>query len=131
MTKISTPMADLSILNGNLIYILFTHDGEIDEPHGVEILSATVQLADSKPHTVLYDFNKKNILLRNIAKQFAAVRNEHESHIYGRAFLTYTLQNEIEAKHFINYNKPLCETRIFKEKQLAMDWLNEMILKEK
>lgn len=131
MDPIVTPMADLMIMPGNIICVKFTHDGEIDEPHGVEILSATVQLADSKAHTVLYDFNKKNILMRNIAKQFAAVRNEHESHLYGRAFLIYNLQNEIEARHFINYNKPLVETRIFKEKKAAAAWLNEMIKKEK
>jgi hypothetical protein len=129
LTHISTPIAEVTVSSHGLITVLFTQDGEVDETYGTDILSAIVHLANKKEHVVLYDFNSKDILIRNIARQFVAVRNEHESHILGRAFLCYSLQNQLEAKHFIHYNKPLAETRIFNTLTKAAAWLEKKMQK--
>jgi hypothetical protein len=127
-TKIITvSIADVFLLEEKIIGIRFTKDGELDELVAIDILRAVLVLAEGKPHAIYYDFNKYNILLSNIAKKLASVRNDLDSNLIARAFLSRTLMNQIEANHFIQYSKPLAETRVFQEEEEALSWLRARI----
>jgi hypothetical protein len=120
---LTTSIATLHVEERGLIVIIFTKDAELDERCAIEILSAIHQLSEGNAHALLYDFNGNWIRLSNIAKKLASARNSTESKLNARAFLTSSLQHEMEAGHFIHYSKPVCETRIFKEKKEAIAWL--------
>jgi hypothetical protein len=125
---ICTRIADIRLEAEGLVLITFTQDAELDEACAIEILSAILTLTLGKPHCLLYDFNQKSVLLSNIAKRLASRRGPDESKLMGRAFLTYTLQNDLEAGHFIHHAKPVCETQIFRTHSAAVDWLKTRLL---
>jgi hypothetical protein len=127
MKPISTSIADVTILEEGIILIQFTKDAELDEPCAIEILHAILNLTAGKPHTLLYDLNTKSVLFSNIAKKLASLRNQKESKLMARAFLTSTLQNDMEAGHFIHYSKPESETRIFHIREEALAWLRKCL----
>jgi hypothetical protein len=130
MKSVSTSLATLRLEEDRIIRILFVQDGDLNEAAAIEILGGIIKLSEGKPQALLYDFNQRSVLLSNIAKRLASARNEQDSNLLARAFLTYNLQNNIEATHFIQYNKPLCETRIFQKEELALAWLRQKTKKK-
>ncbi|MFI5149111.1 MAG: hypothetical protein ACHQRM_05210 [Bacteroidia bacterium] len=120
---IAVSLANVYLIEEKIIAIVFTRDGELDETCAIDILKAILELAEGGPHALYYDFNNHNILLTNIAKKLASVRNELDSNLIARAFRSRNLMNQIEANHFIQYSKPLAETRVFQGEAEALQWL--------
>lgn len=127
MKPILTGLASVSLEEDKILRILFVRNGDLTEAEAIGILGAVLRLSKGNPHALLYDFNRKSILLSNIAKKLASVRNEHDSNMLARAFVTYNLQNNMEATHFINHSKPLCETKVFHSNEEALAWLRSKI----
>jgi hypothetical protein len=127
--KIHTTLADLVMKEAGIILITFIKDGELNETCAIEILSGILELSGGKPHCLLYDFNNKSVLLSNIAKKMASGRGPEESKLLARAFLTSSLQNDLEAGHFIHHSKPASETRIFRSSPEALNWLRTWLNK--
>ncbi|HXC04000.1 MAG TPA: hypothetical protein VNZ86_04560 [Bacteroidia bacterium] len=124
---IPVSIANVFLWEEQLIGIRFTRDGELDEKAAIDILKAVLDLSAGKPHAIYYDFNNYNILLSNIAKKLASVRNDLDSNLIARAFLSRNLMNQIEANHFIQHSKPLAETRVFQSEKEALKWLRAKI----
>jgi len=124
---IPVSIADVFLLEDKIVGVRFTKDGELNEAVAIDILKAVLDLAEGKPHAIYYDFNKYNVLLSNIAKKLASVRNDLDSNLIARAFLSRNLMNQIEANHFIQYSKPLAETKVFQTEDEALTWLRSKI----
>ncbi len=114
-------------INEHVIEISFIKDGEIDEKMALDILSKIVELSGGGPHALLYNFNKKNVILSEIAKKLSGVRNYKNVNLISRAMVSQNMVSNIESSHYIQNTKPQAETRLFKDREEALIWLNEKV----
>ncbi len=118
---------ELSICEPGIVYIFFKTDTDIDEAVGIEILSNIISLTKGEPHALVYDMNKKNIIIREITRKISGVRDARTSNLICRAFIAGSLQNRLESKHYIQNGKPSAETKYFTEKNEALEWIRAKI----
>ena len=114
-------------INEHIIEIFFVRDAEIDEKMSIEILNEIILLSGGGPHALLYNFNKKNVLLSDIARKLSGVRNYNNVNLISRAMVTQNMVSGIESSHYINHDKPEAETKLFNTKEKAMVWLNQKV----
>ncbi|HXB40974.1 MAG TPA: hypothetical protein VNZ49_10560 [Bacteroidia bacterium] len=112
-------------INEHIIEFCFNTDVEISEKISIEILNAIHVLSEEKPYALLYDFNKCNILISEIARKFSSVRNYNNSNIIARAIVTQSLSSSLETSHYIKNSNIAAETNMFETKEKAISWLNE------
>jgi hypothetical protein len=111
-------------ISEHVIEIFFIRDSEIDEKMALDILSKIVELSAGGPHALLYDFNKKNVLLSDIAKKLSGVRNYNNVNLISRAMVTQSMVSNIESSHYVQNTKPEAETKVFDDREKALTWLN-------
>jgi len=111
-------------ISEHVIEIFFIRDSEIDEKMALDILSKIVELSAGGPHALLYDFNKKNVLLSDIAKKLSGVRNYNNVNLISRAMVTQSIVSNIESSHYVQNTKPEAETKVFDDREKALTWLN-------
>ena len=114
-------------INEHVIEIFFIRDTEIDEKMSVEILNKIIILSEGGPHALLYNFNKKNVLLSDIARKLSGVRNYNNVNLISRAMVTQSMASSIESSHYINHDKPEAETKLFDSTEKALAWLNQKV----
>ena len=114
----------ISKINEHVIEIFFLQDAEIDEKVALEILTQIVSLSAGGPHALLYNFNKKNVLLSEIARKLSGVRNYNNVNLISRAMVAQNMVSGIESSHYINHDKPSAETKFFTNREEALNWLN-------
>lgn len=112
-------------LNDFVIEFYFEKDAEIDQALSIEILGIIMVLSEGKPHALLYNFNKQNILLSEIARKLSGARSFSNARMIARAVVTQSMTSSLETTHYINNTNPAADTRIFNERDKAVKWLNE------
>jgi len=112
-------------IDDSIIEFYFERDVEIDQPLSVEILGLIMRLAEGKPHSLLYNFNKQNIILSEIARKLSGARNYSNAQMIARAIVTQSFSSSLEVTHYINHTNPEADTRIFHDKEAAVKWLRE------
>ncbi len=98
-------------INDHVIEVFFTRDAEIDEKLALEILSDIIVLSKSGPHALLYNFNKRNVIIADIAQRLSGVRNYNNANLISRAMVAQNMVSSMESSHYINYSKPEAETK--------------------
>ncbi|MBC7865287.1 MAG: hypothetical protein IAF38_20090 [Bacteroidia bacterium] len=121
--RIVLSFCEMYLEEPGIIMTVFSKDTDVDESAAVELLGNLLKLAQGEPHGLIYDFNKKNIIIREITRKISSVRDERTSKLICRAFIASSLQNKLESKHFIQAGKPQAETNYFSTKEEALDWV--------
>jgi hypothetical protein len=114
-------------INEHVIEIFFIKDAEIDEKMAIELLDKLYKLSSGQPHALLYDFNKRNVIIADIARKMSGIRNYNNANLISRAMVSQNMVSGLESSHYINYDKPEAETKHFKNKEKALTWLNEKV----
>jgi hypothetical protein len=114
-------------INEHVIEIFFIRDAEIDEKMAIELLDKLYTLSEGQPHALLYNFNKRNVIISNIARKLSGIRNYNNANLISRAMVSQNMVSGLESAHYINYDKPDAETKLFKSKEEALEWLNEKV----
>ncbi|MEO8761702.1 MAG: hypothetical protein ABI388_09700, partial [Bacteroidia bacterium] len=66
---------NITKISEHVIEVFFTRDAEVDEKIAIEILTRIIELTEGGPHALLYDFNKRNVILSDITRKISGVRN--------------------------------------------------------
>lgn len=114
-------------IDDHVIEIFFTQDGEIDQKIAIEILTKIVELSNGSPHALLYNFNEKNVIISEIARKLSGVRNYNNANLISRAMVTQSMTSNIESSHYVQSTKPEAETKVFKDRETALTWLNKKV----
>jgi len=114
-------------INEHVIEIFFARDAEVDEKLALEILSNIIFLSRGGPHALLYNFNKRNVIIADIAQRLSGVRNYNNANLISRAMFAQNMVSGMESSHYINYSKPEAETKLFDNKDKALAWLNQKV----
>lgn len=118
---------NITKISEHVIEVFFTRDAEVDEKIAIEILTRIIELTEGGPHALLYDFNKRNVILSDITRKISGVRNYNNANLISRAFVSQTMTGNMEASFYINHERPLAETKLFNNKEKAMEWLNQKV----
>ena len=116
-------------INDLIIEFYFEKDVEIDQQLSVEILGIIMQLAEGGPHSLLYNFNRQNIILSDIARKLSGARDYSNSMLLARAIVTQSMASSLEVSHYIKIDRPAADTLIFDNKEKAVNWLTEKAMK--
>ncbi len=127
MNTIPFALGEVSLIDEQIVCVTLLRDGEVDEAIIGDLIRATLQLSEGRPHAILQDFNNKNVSSSTVAKKTVSGRTEQDDHVFARAFVSYNLHNQLETTHFIQYYKPGVRSQIFKSKTEAVQWLREVI----
>ena len=114
-------------INEYVIEIFFIRDAEIDEKMSIELLDKLLTLSKGQPHALLYNFNKRNVIISNIARKLSGIRNYNNANLISRAMVSQNMVSSLESAHYINYDKPDAETKLFNNKDKALVWLNQKV----
>lgn len=112
-------------INDFIIEFCYERDLEVDQQISVEVLSIIMELSEGKPHALLYNFGRHNIILSEIARKFSGARNYRNAQLTARAVVTQSLSSSLEAKHYIHNVHPSTETRLFEKRENAIEWLQK------
>jgi hypothetical protein len=126
-STVNLDFCEISVAEPGIILILFKKDTDLDESAAVQLLSALVPLTQGEPHALVYDMNKKDIIIREITRKISGVRDARTSNLICRAIVAGTLQNRLEAKHYIQSGKPSAETKYFNYPEDALKWAREQL----
>ncbi|HXU25793.1 MAG TPA: hypothetical protein VN698_01070 [Bacteroidia bacterium] len=114
-------------INEHVIEIFFIRDAEIDEKMSIELLDKLLTISKGQPHALLYNFNKRNVIIPDIARKLSGRRNYNNANLISRAMVSQNMVSGLESSHYINYDKPDAETKLFNSKDKALAWLNEKV----
>lgn len=114
-------------IDEHVIEVFFSRDAEIDEKMAIEILSHLYILSEGQPHALLYNFNKRNVIIADIARKLSGRRNYNNANLISRAMVSQNMVSGLESSYYINYDKPDAETKLFKSKEDALVWLHEKV----
>jgi len=114
-------------INEHIIEVFFSKDAEIDERMSIELLDKLYALSKGQPHALLYNFNKRNVIIPDIARKLSGRRNYNNANLISRAMVSQNIVSGIESAHYINYDKPDAETKLFNSKDKALVWLNQKV----
>jgi hypothetical protein len=106
-----------------IIEFCFDRDLEVDQQMSVEVLNIIMNLSEGKPHALLYNFNRQNILLSEIARKFSGARSYRNAQLTARAVVTQSFSSSLETTHYIQNVFPSAETRLFEKREDALEWL--------
>src|ERR1700739_2528265 len=114
-------------INEHVIEIFFAKDAEIDEKMAIELLDKLYTLSEGQPHALLYNFNKRNVIIADIARKMSGRRNYNNANLISRAMVSQNMVSGLESSHYINNDRPDAETKLFNSKEKALAWTNEKV----
>ncbi|HTA63099.1 MAG TPA: hypothetical protein VK835_11615 [Bacteroidia bacterium] len=114
-------------INEHVIEVFFSKDAEVGEKMSIELMDKLYTLSGGQSHALLYNFNKRNVIISDIARKLSVHRNYNNVHLISRAIVSQNMASGIESAHYINYDKPDAETKLFNSKDKAFVWLNEKV----
>lgn len=110
-------------IEDNVLFITLKEDAEIDVEHVEEAIRSRKEIQKDEPMLVLLDVRK----LYTITNEARSIAAKNESLIRlskARAILTSSLATKMFANFFIKFNKPPTPTKMFNNKEKAIEWLN-------
>lgn len=109
--------------NGHLYIEIF--DGqELDVEDIKALMAAKDQLCGSKPHTTVFIAGNYSSLSQE-AREYASTKEAYGAAI-AKSIVAKSLPTRLMGNFFIRYNNPPAPTRLFKNEEEAVAWLNEM-----
>ncbi len=129
MLPIKTKTAEFSYLEEDILLVNLIEDAEIDIIDVDESFEATMQVTQGKKYAAFIDA-AKSVHVTSEARAYGA-RKEFQLNLIAQAIFINSLANRIVGNFIIRFNKPYAPTKLFSDKQAALIWLREQILKQK
>ena len=67
------------------------------------------------------------IIISDIARKLSGARSYSNAQMIARAIITQSMTSSLESSHYIKNGSLAADTRMFGDKQKAVDWLNEKV----
>lgn len=119
-------MAEVFYIRPGIVCVKAIRDGEITTEVAYKIIRAIRRLTVGLPYALLYDMNKKTVLLSAGAKRLAARKDILNTLMIARALVAHNLVNKLEMSHFIKATPIEVPTQAFANLSLACDWIEKM-----
>jgi hypothetical protein len=121
MKNIKLKKSDVSLTDDGIIHIHLKANTEIELSDAVLIVEAMGKLGGGKKFPVLIDAGE----FVSIDKEVRVFSASTESNLYtlADAIAFYSLAQKLIADFYVKHNKPAVPTRVFSDKDKAVQWL--------
>ena len=124
MDKRQLKKCELIFRDDGLLEMNYFKDAEINEEDAISIIHCVRELIGGISHTNLVDLRKLKYISNNARKVFA----EHKDiTLHAVAILIRTSVQKVFANIYFKFSNPKTTTKVFTEKEEAVDWLKEQI----
>lgn len=124
--EIETQGARIRLINSSLVENVIIDYTSIDTEEVLKIKEVNLQLTDGKPYAVLVDSGLFTSITKE-ARELSA-STEFAQRTIAKALLVHSLGHRIVGEFYIKINKPIIKTKIFTNRDKAIEWLNKEIL---
>ena len=119
--EVEIKSAFLSVRNG-IVWLRIKPNFDIDVEFAKEGLDKRIELQNGKPALCVVDSRDMLNMTAEARKFIAEYEKEHNLNI-ALAILSESLATNIIANFFIKFNKPYAPTKLFKDEESALAWL--------
>jgi hypothetical protein len=113
----------------NLYLCKMVDNIEVDLDDSKENFKAMMEISESKPYAVLVDARVHCSITKEAMEH--STRPESSTNLIANAIMVDSLANRILGNFLIRMSRNHAPTKLFTEEQKALEWLHEMIKKEK
>lgn len=110
-------------MEGNIIWIDYKSDVDIDEVNILEVGKSVLELCKDEPHYFIIDVRNCFGNYSNEAREYMAKDPEINKVRKAFAIITNSLGTRILANFYMNFNKPLSPGKLFTDEHKALVWL--------
>lgn len=119
--QIEVPSALIQIREDGIMHIHIKVDLDFDMENSLEILDAKIEVSEGEKHPILYT-GSKFVIPTNEVREYLASEKRNALTI-AEAFLVKSLPQRLISNFYIKINKPARPTKMFTNKEKAMEWL--------
>lgn len=109
------------LYENNLIENFVKDNVELDLPFFLRVQEIKRELAENKPHVVLFVAPEKAVITKE-AREFAA-SSDASINALAKAILVPNLEMKLISDFFVNANNPTVPHKIFNKRDEAIEWL--------
>ena len=129
METIQTKTAEFSYIEKDIIQVRLFENARIEIKDVEESFTATMNIAEHKKYAVLVDATPY-VYVTPEARIHGA-RKEFQLNLVAQAIFVTSLANRIVGNFIIRFNKPYAPTKLFSDKESALEWLREQLKRNK
>jgi hypothetical protein len=126
---IKTQSATVRLITSGIIENIIHDYATLEEKDLLEIKRVNKQLSKGQPYAVLVDSGIYTAISKE-ARELSASKEFAQSTI-AKALLVRNLGQRLVGQFYIKINKPQIRTKIFADREKAIEWLNRQINKNK
>lgn len=125
MKQINLKHASVSLLDEGILHIHINEGCEIELSDAVLIVEAMAKVGGGKKYPVLIDAGEFSCIDKEVREFSASV----EANLYtlADAIAFCNLGQKLIAKFYVEHNHPVVPTRVFPDKERAMQWLKTFL----
>jgi hypothetical protein len=127
MKQIITRTMEIVLGDDGIIHRKVFDDVEIDVCDCIENLKAIMELSGGKPYIMLTDGRNINAHTTPEARTFVAGAEASKNRI-AEALVVNSMATRLTANFYLQVNKPISPTRLFKSDIEALEWLHTFSL---
>ncbi|MCB9196485.1 MAG: hypothetical protein H6600_02895 [Flavobacteriales bacterium] len=118
--------ATVKMISPQIFQTLVRENTTIDVESLLKIKEVNRELADGKKYGVLVESDMMTNITRDAMKLSAS--KEFQENTVAKALIIKSIGHQIVGSFYLKFNKPHIPTRIFKEKEEALEWLSQMLV---
>lgn len=123
--KIEIQGATIRLITPSIVENVILEYTSIDTEEVLKIKEANKQLTDGRPYAVLVNSGLFTSITKE-ARELSA-STEFAQMTIAKALLVHSLGHRIVGEFYIKINKPLIKTKVFSNRDKAIEWLNKEI----
>lgn len=123
MNKIELDKATCELLKKGVVHVQVKMNADIDIDDILQIRTSNEKLADGNKYVVLFEIAEFAFVSKE-AREYGG-ENELGKLRKAMAIVVKSMAHRLLANFFINVNKPPTPTKVFNDKEKALEWLNQ------
>lgn len=118
--------ATIKLIAPQILQTFVKENNTIDVADLWKIKEVNRELADGKKYGVLVESDMMTNITKDAMKLSAS--KEFQENTVAKALIIKSVGHQIVGSFYLKFNKPHIPTRIFKEKEEALEWLSQMLV---
>lgn len=128
-TEIFTAKCRITLLEPNLLENFVLDYSYIELADLLEAKSINQQLTKGEPYAAILTFGKMTEVSTEARERIAS--KEHKQNVVAKAILVDNIGHRLLGNFYLTVNKPYIRTRLFTDREAALNWLRHELKKNK
>lgn len=125
--EIRAPKTTGCLQEDGIFYIQHDKDAFIEMDDALAIVARWKEASAGKTYPHLLDFRGLRISQAPEVREYFATTRDLDDCLVATALLVDEIADSMVAKFFVQFNKPVLPTRVFKDEKAAREWLYQFV----